>query len=251
MLNKLCHQKLYSRDNFADLHLVVRDTGSSNFVFYIWLVSTLVDPQTRKMWSNSSISSLLASQQILSAVSLIQTPYSTTSAFTVPLIQYLMTDASTWPKSFIDWLNSQNISAGTVQLSALQGNPYWTLDWFDTDDHTPVTDSHAMAYQSSCAIAYQNSYLEWFSTAFMKGVISHAISTECWTTAGTQTVSPSNTVCVPVDIWSNADWFHYKATSPCCHFCTFTVGDVQVYHWPLATNTPSITRLVNSDNFTL
>jgi hypothetical protein len=45
--------------------------------------------------------------------------------------------------------------------------------------------------------------------------------------------------------------FPFTASELCCSACEFLAGDVQVYHWPISTAAPYITKLVNFDGFTL
>lgn len=45
--------------------------------------------------------------------------------------------------------------------------------------------------------------------------------------------------------------FTFVPTSPCCKECTLFGGNVQVYYWPTATQSPPVSTLVNSEKFTL
>lgn len=45
--------------------------------------------------------------------------------------------------------------------------------------------------------------------------------------------------------------FDFAPSEPCCLQCTVFGGDVQVYRWPTPAPSPPVTKLVNTDGYTL
>lgn len=48
---------------------------------------------------------------------------------------------------------------------------------------------------------------------------------------------------------NKAKSFPFTASPPCCRGCSFTAGEVQVYHWP--TTSPLFSILSNTDGLKL
>jgi hypothetical protein len=55
------------------------------------------------------------------------------------------------------------------------------------------------------------------------------------------------TAAIPQGTTGNAD---FTASPPCCRRCSFSLGDIQVYHWP-TTGPPAVPTLTNSAGYTL
>lgn len=186
------------------------------------------------MASDSLISSLLTSQQLSSAVSPMTILYSTTSA----LSSILGVDTSSSP--------TEAWTARSL-LEHLYRNPY--------KDHTVLgdfgmtvipTDRAWYALQDKCSDLWYTSLLDWLATQVGNGIITYTAPVTC------ETLTSGSSKCYTIKSMGTRSSFPWRASPPCCgDFCTFTAGDVQVYQWPMATDTPSITRLVNSEGFTL
>jgi hypothetical protein len=188
--------------------------------------STVLEAGTTKMslYSNSSTSSMVISIQpspSLSPTTVMSTTTSETS--TVELI------GGSWESMMAD-----------------DSNPYIPL--FDPWVYAGLApsssmDSSASSIQSYCGNSWRSTYLDWIATA------------ENQMTRADQIYCDASTVTDPRPCWTITESalppFPFIASPPCCSSCTYTAGDVQVYHWPTVTTAPSVTMLVNSDGFTL
>ena len=135
-------------------------------------------------------------------------------------------------------------------------NPYISdVDFIGLFTGTPL-NSEQSAVQQTCGDRWSTSFYQWMSTAIENGTLLDQFS--CYKTATTLFEDPIM-ACeydVPENgllstVLSELSQFPFTASTPCCGQCTFTAGDVQVYHWPAATTTPSVSLLVNSEGYTL
>jgi len=54
------------------------------------------------------------------------------------------------------------------------------------------------------------------------------------------------------DLWVGELDIGFTASSPCCDWrCTLTIGDAQVYQWPVSDNPPTFSTLTNTNGYTL
>jgi hypothetical protein len=182
------------------------------------------------MSSNSSTSSLLTFQQPSSVVSPMTTLYSTTDTWSAFLAANTISSPASWEV-----------------FEAEVWNPYVPVILGPLGDGIPPSDSSYKALHQSCSLAWDASFYNWIATEEAKGIITSAATVEC-----DPLTSGSSTCHTYTEIQLDSiPRFPFVAKPPCCGVCTFTAGDVQVYHWPLATEVPFTTRLVNSNGFTL
>ena len=128
-------------------------------------------------------------------------------------------------------------------------NPYYTETdrWF--------TDRPTNDLSKKCGQVWETSFYQWVTTAIEKGTLINKFS--CFNDAA----APGALIRLCGDVTteynmldsfvSAARSFPFTASSPCCGTCSFTAGNVQVYHWPPATTSPLISMLVNIEGFTL
>ncbi|KAE9372525.1 hypothetical protein N431DRAFT_536384 [Stipitochalara longipes BDJ] len=134
-------------------------------------------------------------------------------------------------------------------------NPYISdLDFIGVFTGTPLNSAQS-ALQQNCGNRWSSSFYQWMSTAVENGTLMDQFS--CYKTATSPMQDPI--MACEDDVKENGllstvlaelSRFPFTASTPCCGQCTFTAGDVQVYHWPAATTTPSISLLVNTEGFT-
>ncbi len=132
-------------------------------------------------------------------------------------------------------------------------NPYISdLDFIGVYTGTPL-DSAASALQKNCGNRWSTSFFQWMSTAVENGTLMDQF--HCYKTASYNPLmdceGDENDNKIISTVLAELSLFPLTASSPCCAKCTFTAGDVQVYHWPLATTSPLVSMLVNSEGFTL
>ncbi|PMD37465.1 hypothetical protein L207DRAFT_585801 [Hyaloscypha variabilis F] len=126
-------------------------------------------------------------------------------------------------------------------------NPYYGSDrWY--------TDRPSDGLSAKCGRAWETSFYQWVSTAVESSTLlekfscfNHApapgaLVRQCWNTSTEWTMLQT--------FQAEAQSFPFTASPPCCGGCSFTAGDVQVYHWPPATTSPLVSMLVNSEGFT-
>ena len=118
---------------------------------------------------------------------------------------------------------------------------YWLSEW----------DPATSAYASTCSAIWDSSYLHFIQTEIVDGHLTWTPgpSTEgCFYEMNDPSTCKTRNYMVYPPHWEG---FSYTPTTPCCGTCALTAGNVQVYHWPQATTTPSICELVDSNGFTL
>jgi hypothetical protein len=128
-------------------------------------------------------------------------------------------------------------------------NPYYggTDRWY--------TDRPSDSLSAKCGRVWERSFYQWVSTAVESSTLlekfscfNHApapgaLVRQCWNTSTEWAMLQT--------FQAEAQSFPFTASPPCCDGCSFTAGDVQVYHWPPATTSPLVSMLVNSEGFTL
>jgi hypothetical protein len=118
---------------------------------------------------------------------------------------------------------------------------------------------------ASCSAMWSSYFYQWMATADTK-TMSPSFQTKVdWvtttgeiiydvfdkTTSGVWTDPGSiyQTVMLP-NIHGTTGLQDFTASPPCCHTCTFSLGDIQVYHWPTG-KSPEHPTLTNSAGYTL
>ncbi|KAE9375957.1 hypothetical protein N431DRAFT_464019 [Stipitochalara longipes BDJ] len=141
-----------------------------------------------------------------------------------------------------------NSKAPAEAIVQEQLNPYYAEAerWY--------TDRPTEDLSSKCGGVWETSFYQWVSTAIEHGTLLDKFS--CFNNA----VAPGALVrsCWNISTeWAmlqtfetEAQSFPFTASPPCCRGCSFTAGDVQVYHWPPATTSPLVSMLSNSEGFT-
>ncbi|KAE9370006.1 hypothetical protein N431DRAFT_344499 [Stipitochalara longipes BDJ] len=138
----------------------------------------------------------------------------------------------------------------TVKAIAFDLNPYAT----DMDEPYYTfsrKESESPSLYSRCGLLWRTSFFQWISTAVENSTLLDEFT--CFRTATRNPVWDCETADKEWELvttfYSEAEAFPFTASPPCCGGCTFTAGDVQVYHWP-ATTSPLVSLLTNSQGFT-
>jgi hypothetical protein len=124
-------------------------------------------------------------------------------------------------------------------------NPYYS------EGQRPQTQG----LSSSCGRLWETSFYLWISTAIEKSTLLDKFS--CFNTVTNEVnlvracYNSSTEWAMMNTFATEARSFRFTASPPCCGGCSFTAGDVQVYHWPPATTSPLVSILVNSEGFRL
>jgi hypothetical protein len=135
-------------------------------------------------------------------------------------------------------------------------NPYISdLDFIGVFTGTPLNSAQS-ALQETCGDRWSTSFYQWMPTAIENGTLLDRFS--CYKTATSLFQDPVY-ACEDYEkenellstVLAELSRFPFTASTPCCGQCSFTAGDVQVYHWPAATTTPSVSLLVNAEGYAL
>ena len=195
------------------------------------------------MYSSSSSMGISAQPSFMAAPMTIM--YSTTGASsTIPEIG---TNTASPPSltTLLDWSS----------IESEFKNPFWqNTNPYQFSGYLPgeviTQNSYELSIQSRCGDIWTTKFAQWFVANGGDALATQANRTTC--DANCPTTLPES-ICCNTILGEVSLPFSYTAPRdpPCCSTCTFTAGDVQVYHWPVATSTPSITELVNTAGFTL
>lgn len=124
------------------------------------------------------------------------------------------------------------------------GEPYYVYSRKELEDQS---------LYSRCGLSWRTSFFQWISTAVESSTLLDQFT--CFKTATHNPAWDCETADKEWELmttfYSEARAFPFTASPPCCGGCTFTAGSVQVYHWPLATTSPLVSILVNSQGFKL
>lgn len=202
--------------------------------------------RTMAVISDSSFSLVPLSTQPSSTAPPVTIMYSTTGA---PSTISEIGSYSASPSLTTEWPN-------WVYLELMFNNPYTDpCEFMGTYPDEMITpNSYELSVWTRCGNLWTSTFVDWIYANGGNSLSAQAYRTYC------NTNSPAT---LPQSLWDPKDCrtilgyaslpFSYTAPRdpPCCHTCTFTAGDAQVYHWPVVTDSPSITELVNTAGFTL
>ena len=134
-------------------------------------------------------------------------------------------------------------------------NPYYQDDFLD----------HDSALRSSCGAIWSTYFYEWMATADIKTMdppfstsLQWITSTGAvlyygydWTTSAALTITGSTFLDLSLtQAPGTTGQKDFTASPPCCRTCTYSLGEIQVYHWPSGTS-PAVPTLTNTDGYTL
>lgn len=175
-----------------------------------------------------------------SGSTLFASPQSSPTLSPATIVYSTPTVSSTIQSNSTDSPSAQTTPGPTPQWESdwLGNNPYLP-SWYYTDLYGEISttmNSEEQFLLTTCGPIWSSSLVNWISSELATGA---------------EFMGPTTIYGDPIS-WAQTKWdFPFTATSPCCNYCTFTAGDVEVYHWQQATPAPSISTLVNSDGFTL
>jgi hypothetical protein len=142
------------------------------------------------------------------------------------------------------------------------GNPYYETNLDEW------TSSEEVATRYMCGKIWSSWFYSWMATVdtstfnppfqtTLQYMTSEGLTiAKEWDTPDTTIISIWQTVevgstfltnAVPQGTTGNAD---FTASPPCCRMCSFSLGAIQVYHWP-TTGPPAAPTLTNSVGYTL
>jgi hypothetical protein len=134
-------------------------------------------------------------------------------------------------------------------------NPYYITVFLDQDS----------ALSSSCGAIWSAYFYEWMATADIKTMdppfatsLQWETSTGAvlyygydWTTSAALTITGSTFLDLSLtQAQGTTGQKDFTASPPCCRTCTYSLGEIQVYHWPSSTS-PAVATLTNADGYTL
>ncbi|KAE9377495.1 hypothetical protein N431DRAFT_327860 [Stipitochalara longipes BDJ] len=116
--------------------------------------------------------------------------------------------------------------------------------------------------RSSCGSIWSTYFYKWIATAnrnvdppFQTNVhakISKGITLDyvydTWTSTFIEPDTTIETLNLPASPGTTGHE-DFTASSPCCRTCTFSMGDIEVYHWPTGTVASSLQTLTNTDGY--
>ncbi|KAE9364936.1 hypothetical protein N431DRAFT_446650 [Stipitochalara longipes BDJ] len=125
-------------------------------------------------------------------------------------------------------------------------NPYGELEWA-----APPRGKHPLTLRDYCYGMWSSSWYRYLATAPWTDTFIPTVDDVFMPTS----VNPTSTIYafypVVIGIIVNpSTMMPFTASPPCCGSCSFTVGAAQVYQWPLYSQPPSISSLVNQAGFT-
>lgn len=205
-------------------------TSESRLRLYVWPKSTVLETRTSKMLlSSSSSSSVSLSPSMVPPMTIAYSMTSVSSTFQGVGTESLPSQTTT-PRPV--W---ENIYLGKM-------NPYdpYGRYWYP--------DTLASLIPTTCGQIWSASFIQWVSMGIAKSLITWSDEVDC-VTPYLPTIAPANCATRNNDI--KMPPFPFTPSPPCCSRCSFTAGDVQVYHWPQSSAVPSASLLVNSNGFTL
>jgi hypothetical protein len=141
------------------------------------------------------------------------------------------------------------------QAYALADNPYYQTDFLDPDD----------SLSSSCGAIWSTYFYNWMATADVKTMDPPFSTSLQWitstggilyygydrTTSAALTITGSTYLDLSLtQAPGTTGQKDFTASPPCCRTCTYSLGEIQVYHWPSGTS-PAVPTLTNTEGYTL
>lgn len=141
------------------------------------------------------------------------------------------------------------------QIYADVDNPYYMTDWpFDRN----------ASLRSSCGSIWSTYFYQWIATAdrttfeppFQTSVhteVSKGITLDYIYATWTSTFIISDVTIETLSLSATpgtTGHSDFTAFPPCCRTCTFSMGDIEVYHWPTGAQ-PAVQTLTNTEGYTL
>lgn len=137
---------------------------------------------------------------------------------------------------------AESVSIDYTNIYAL--NKQWTYP-------TPQRSSE----WSSCSSVWSTSYAAFTKTNPNTALVTNAPNTAVY--ASTMTEHPTGNLSMVNAVFSRTykpqvlGAFTFIPTGACCLQCTMFGGEVQVYNWPTPAPVPPVTKLINTEGFTL
>jgi hypothetical protein len=161
---------------------------------------------------------------------------------------------------------SSSSTCSNIKVLSTTSIPVWEQDYADADNPYYMTDwpfDYDSSRRSYCGSIWSTYFYQWIATAdrnvdppFQTSVhteVSKGITLdyiyETWTSTFIISDVTIETLSLPATPGTTGHG-DFTASPPCCRTCTFSMGNIDVYHWPSG-EPPTHPTLTNQEGYTL
>ncbi|KAE9372827.1 hypothetical protein N431DRAFT_536822 [Stipitochalara longipes BDJ] len=124
-------------------------------------------------------------------------------------------------------------------------NPYLNYEWYLAE-----IDPRSSALQQTCSERWEASFFQYMSTAPWSNDLTPTVMEYAHLTTEDSSTFTTTYPYMPIVPYSDFKEFSFTPSPPCCGSCAFTIGDAQVYQWPVSDKPSLAPTLVNEAGYT-